>query len=67
MRTYVTPKQPTVCVCPLLYVEHMSCKSHVHIVTVCALQDIQNAASEENMDIVVPPHLNRIDRVSEVL
>lgn len=28
------------------------------------MQDIQNAASEENMDIVVPAHLNRIDRVS---
>jgi len=27
------------------------------------LQDIQNAAAEENMDVIMPGHLNRIDKV----
>jgi hypothetical protein len=30
----------------------------------CAgLQDIRNAAAEENMELIVPAHLNRIDKV----
>jgi hypothetical protein len=39
----------------------------VFMLTCCVcelLQDITNAASEENMDIVMPAHLNRIDKVS---
>lgn len=33
------------------------------VVLCCVLQDIQNAAAEENMDVIMPAHLNRIDKV----
>lgn len=43
--------------------DHVSKLVHIGKATVDKLQDIQNAAAEESLDIKLPPHLNTIDKV----